>query len=146
MLATTFSDTIMSTTCLSVPLSKVHISISDTILQNLIHHYSKVHGANIGPIWARQDPGGPHELCYLCTFAEQIIGIVIMHSTQYAKHLPSKNVPISIVNFVQFRFDVNFWWISFIFTSTRIPSPIWWHVIFLVVNIANLFITTSGEL
>ena len=30
---------------------------------------SKVHGANIGPIWGRQDPGGPHvgprELCYL---------------------------------------------------------------------------------
>ena len=30
---------------------------------------SKVHGANMGPIWGRQDPGGPHagphELCYL---------------------------------------------------------------------------------
>ena len=29
----------------------------------------KVHGANMGPIWGRQDPGGPHagphELCYL---------------------------------------------------------------------------------
>ena len=26
------------------------------------HHYpdSKVHGANMGPIWGRQDPGGPH--------------------------------------------------------------------------------------
>ena len=22
--------------------------------------YSKVHGANMGPIWGRQDPGGPH--------------------------------------------------------------------------------------
>ena len=21
---------------------------------------SKVHGANMGPIWSRQDPGGPH--------------------------------------------------------------------------------------
>ena len=21
---------------------------------------SKVHGANLGPIWGRQDPGGPH--------------------------------------------------------------------------------------
>ena len=33
-------------------------------------HYpdNKVHGANMGPIWGRQDPGGPcwtHELCYL---------------------------------------------------------------------------------
>ena len=26
---------------------------------------SKVHGANMGPTWGRQDPGGPHELCYL---------------------------------------------------------------------------------
>ena len=29
---------------------------------------SKVHGANMGPIWGRQDPGGPHvahESCYL---------------------------------------------------------------------------------
>ena len=29
---------------------------------------SKVHRANLGPIWGRQDPGGPmlaHELCYL---------------------------------------------------------------------------------
>ena len=27
---------------------------------------SKVHGANMGPSWGRQDPGGwPHELCYL---------------------------------------------------------------------------------
>ena len=23
-------------------------------------HESKVHGANMGPIWGRQDPGGPH--------------------------------------------------------------------------------------
>ena len=21
---------------------------------------SKVHGANMGPVWGRQDPGGPH--------------------------------------------------------------------------------------
>ena len=24
------------------------------------HPYSKVNGANMGPIWGRQDPGGPH--------------------------------------------------------------------------------------
>ena len=24
------------------------------------HPDSKVHGANMGPIWGRQDPGGPH--------------------------------------------------------------------------------------
>ena len=25
-----------------------------------VHLDSKVHGANMGPIWGRQDPGGPH--------------------------------------------------------------------------------------
>ena len=25
-----------------------------------VHPDSKVHGANMGPIWGRQDPGGPH--------------------------------------------------------------------------------------
>ena len=29
---------------------------------------SKVHGANMGPIWGRQDPGGP-QLCYLGSWA-----------------------------------------------------------------------------
>ena len=28
---------------------------------------SKLYGANMGPIWGQQDPGGPHELCYLGT-------------------------------------------------------------------------------
>ena len=40
-----------------------------TILQRLMLLDSKVHGVNMGPIWGRQDPGGPpcwpHELCYL---------------------------------------------------------------------------------
>ena len=27
---------------------------------NLANPDSKVHGANVGPIWGRQDPGGPH--------------------------------------------------------------------------------------
>ena len=31
-------------------------------IQNNCHSYpdSTVHGANMGPIWGRQDPGGPH--------------------------------------------------------------------------------------
>ena len=29
------------------------------------HPENKVHGANMGPIWGREDPCGPHELCYL---------------------------------------------------------------------------------
>ena len=30
------------------------------ILQIQNHPNSKVHGANMGPVWGRQDPGGPH--------------------------------------------------------------------------------------
>ena len=26
----------------------------------ILYPDSKVHGANMGPIWGRQDPGGPH--------------------------------------------------------------------------------------
>ena len=33
-------------------------SINDRFQQ--IIPESKVHGANMGPIWGRQDPGGPH--------------------------------------------------------------------------------------
>ena len=31
-----------------------------SLLQNLTYPDSKVHGAYMGPIWGRQDPGGPH--------------------------------------------------------------------------------------
>ena len=31
-----------------------------TGLENIAHHDNKVHGAHIGPIWGRQDPGEPH--------------------------------------------------------------------------------------
>ena len=30
------------------------------LIENNHFPYSKVHGANMGPIWGRQDPGGPH--------------------------------------------------------------------------------------
>ena len=30
------------------------------ILHSHLYPDSKVHGANMGPIWGRQDPGGPH--------------------------------------------------------------------------------------
>ena len=34
----------------------------DSLTNHVIDRYpdSKVHGANMGPIWGRQDPGGPH--------------------------------------------------------------------------------------
>ena len=45
------------------------------IFQNLFNHYhpdSKVHGANVGPIWGRHNPGGPNAgpmnlaICDIC--------------------------------------------------------------------------------
>ena len=51
----------------------------------LNHGYpdSKVHGVNVGPIWGRQDPGWPHEPCYLAKdsyflgpFEEQGVALV----------------------------------------------------------------------
>ena len=30
------------------------------LILNHGYHDSKVHGVNVGPIWGRQDPGGPH--------------------------------------------------------------------------------------
>ena len=32
-----------------------------TVQANYLFPDSKVHGANMGPIWGRQDPGGPHD-------------------------------------------------------------------------------------
>ena len=50
---------------------------SDRCLQYILNNPdSKVHGVNMGPIWGRQDPGGPHvgpmnfaiwNYCYNCT-------------------------------------------------------------------------------
>ena len=44
------------------------------------HNYpdSKVHGANIGPIWGRQDPGGPH--VGLMNFAIWVISVLRQQS------------------------------------------------------------------
>ena len=55
--------------------------------QNNSRHYmikpdSKVRGANMGPIWGRQDPGWPHELCFLGKYRCKSLGIYI----QYINH------------------------------------------------------------
>ena len=39
---------------------KTHIILSSSICWDLAHHDSKIHGANMGPISGRQDPGRPH--------------------------------------------------------------------------------------
>ena len=41
--------------------SHEYLDASETTLTNWVNTPdSKVHGANMGPIWGRQDPGGPH--------------------------------------------------------------------------------------
>ena len=35
-------------------------TITIPCIENTVIPNSKVHGANMGPIWGRQDPGGPH--------------------------------------------------------------------------------------
>ena len=40
--------------------SLLHVVVTDALLVLKHHPDSKVPGANMGPIWGRQDPGGPH--------------------------------------------------------------------------------------
>ena len=51
---------------------------------------SKVHGTNMGPIWGRQDPGGPmlaREPCYLGTWALQLDFMMsVMKLTQFPRY------------------------------------------------------------
>ena len=53
---------------------------------------SKVHGANMGPIWVRQDPGGPH-ICPM-NFASWV-------------------VPLWVVWYLQLYTQLSQWWIKF---------------------------------
>ena len=39
---------------------KLSAGAPDDFFAAVVFHDSKVHGANMGPIWGRQDPGGPH--------------------------------------------------------------------------------------
>ena len=48
----------MNFRCLLYIVEKINHMVWEQIL--LIITDSKVHGANMGPIWGRQDPGGPH--------------------------------------------------------------------------------------
>ena len=54
---------------------------------------SKVHGANMGPIWSRQDPGGPHVgpmnfaiwdgLAFFSCFVQYHNIVITWHDIQY---------------------------------------------------------------
>ena len=50
------SDDFINTPMTSMRLQHYLISCREAIM----NPDSKVHGANMGPIWGRQDPGGPH--------------------------------------------------------------------------------------
>ena len=41
-------------------MNSITSQAADQYMEHVIHPNSKVHGANMGPIWGRQDPGGPH--------------------------------------------------------------------------------------
>ena len=41
-------------------LIKIHVEIHVSYQEFSSIPYSKFHGANMGPIWGRQNPGGPH--------------------------------------------------------------------------------------
>ena len=45
---------------LSLERNQSIYEVSNWTLFTKKHPDSKVHGANMGPIWGRQDPGGPH--------------------------------------------------------------------------------------
>ena len=48
---------------IAITLAKRHVYGSRFVLlvaQNRLYPDIKVHRANMGPIWGRQDPGGPH--------------------------------------------------------------------------------------
>ena len=42
------------------PMQSICCQPAETGLLRKASPDSKVHGANMGPIWGRQDPGGPH--------------------------------------------------------------------------------------
>ena len=71
--------------------------------------HSKVHGANMGPIWGRQDPGGPNVgpmNCYLgrpCFAGSSIIVHVLTNTKSMANlniHLWRHYIRIAITNFI----------------------------------------------
>ena len=50
---------VIMTTLVSLGLEPKWVSVHTTS-KELDYPVSKVHGANMGPTWVRQDPGGPH--------------------------------------------------------------------------------------
>ena len=73
---------------------------------------SKVHGANIGPIWSRQDSGGPHvgpmNFAIWDVFSEQPIPITLQHDYFAPWHSwTPQNLPVKAGNWM-------FLWMQFV--------------------------------
>ena len=62
------------------------------VVRHGINPDSKVHGANMGPIWGRQDPGGPHVDPINLAIRESVIKY-----SRDVTHMPDCPVIISIV-------------------------------------------------
>ena len=57
---------------------KLYIILSSSIYWDLAHPDGKIHWANIGPIWGRQDPGGPHVGPMNFAIWADLVGIVAL--------------------------------------------------------------------
>ena len=79
---------------------------------------SKVHGANMGPIWGQQDPGGPHvsphELCYLGPCSVTCVLVIL---GMYCNSIQYKTYDMDKWSFVQW----SVWW-----NNLSILKLQWW--------------------
>ena len=60
MLFTSLNSDINVKRCFAIPRGHAQTESSLTTEPRPITPERKVHGANMGPIWGRQDPGGPY--------------------------------------------------------------------------------------
>ena len=83
---------------------------------------SKVHGANVGSIWGRQDPGGPHVGPMNFAIWEHIQSYVCMDKLVHLKH--SNDVNIFILSWLNlFRVNLIF---NCVFTTMLYVLSFWY--------------------
>ena len=73
---------------------------------------SKVYGANMGPTWGRQDPGGPHEDCYLGRhFADDIFKVIFLNENVWIPiKFSLKFVPKGPIHNIPALVQIMAWW------------------------------------
>ena len=69
---------------------------------------SKVHGANMGPIWGRQDPGGPHVGPMNFATWEDIAYITVVTGAEYESEIESTKDTPYLTSKLWFVFCENF--------------------------------------